>query len=144
MVPELVRRAMLVHEPYDLPLVLSEIGGELQRDRHVDLQPVRFADVERTPDRHLMRKLPRREPLSGDRDHFGLVAGGAQRAHQTLGVRFGAAADERRLRVQYGETHPRSSSRRNRATSTSSCCTLSARAVESSAWSASSRSYRQE
>ena len=142
MIPQLVRAAVLVDQPHDLALVLHEVGGELQRDHRVHLQTVGLGDVEGPPHRHLVRELPRRVPLAGDRHELGLVAGRLQRAHERLGVGLGAAAREGRLRMEDRDPHrePGSSRSRSRATSASSCCTRSASAVVSSASSASSRS----
>ena len=104
-VPQLVGGAVLMDQPHDLALVLHEVGGELQRDHGVDLQPVGLGDVEAAPDGHLMRELRRRVPLARDLHEVGLVTGGPQRAHEALGVGLGPAADERRLRMQDGDPH---------------------------------------
>ena len=104
-VPELVGGPVLVDQPDDLALVLREVGRELQPDHRVDLQAVGLGDVEAAPDRHLVRELARRVPLAGDLDEIGLVPGGSQGAHQRLGVRLRAAANERGLRMQDRDPH---------------------------------------
>ena len=104
-VPQLVRRAVLVDQPHDLALVLGEVGGELQSDHRIDLQAVALGDVEAAPHRHLVGELARRVPLAGDLDEVGLVTRVAQGPDQGLGVRLRAAAHERGLRVQDRDPH---------------------------------------
>ena len=66
---------------------------------------VLIAQIEAAPEPHLVYQLRGRCPLKRDRGDLSLVAGLAQGADQSVGVRFGTAGHERGLGMAHEDPH---------------------------------------
>ena len=100
-VAELVGRSELVHEPGDFVRMPDEIRRELGHDGEVDRPPVALAEIDETPGCCVRQDLVLRRPREGHADQFCQIAARPELFDQYPNEAFGAAGDERHLRLAY-------------------------------------------